>query len=107
MIITFLVIIGQFQYYHPSLKFLKKLCIIGSFFVTNNEIFSPHQYGFRPNRSTYMTINDLYCKITSDLDNKHYSLGIFLDRSKAFVTLNHDILLDKLYAYGIRGLANP
>ena len=53
-----------------------------------------------------MAINDLYCKITSDLDNKHYSLGIFLDLSKAFDTLNHDILLDKLYAYGITGLAN-
>ena len=74
-------------------------------FVTKNEIFSPHQYGFRPNRSTYMAIYDLYCKITSDLDNKHYSLGIFLDLSKTFDTLNHDIL-DKLYAYGIRGLAN-
>ena len=53
-----------------------------------------------------MAINDLYCQITSDLDNKHYSLGIFLDLSEAFDTLNHDILLDKLYAYGIRGLAN-
>ena len=52
-----------------------------------------------------MAINDLYCKITSDLDNKH-SLGIFLDLSKAFDTLSHDILLDKLYAYGIRGLGN-
>ena len=31
-------------------------------FVTKNEIISPHQYGFRPNRSTYMAINDLYCK---------------------------------------------
>ena len=75
-------------------------------FITLNKIFSPHQYGFRPNRSTYMAINDLYCKITRDLDNQHHSLGIFLDLSKAFDTLNHDILLNKLNAYGIRGLAN-
>ena len=53
-----------------------------------------------------MAINDLYCKLTNDLDNKLYSLGIFLDFSKAFDTLNHDILLDKLYVYGIRGLVN-
>ena len=54
-----------------------------------------------------MAINDLYCKITDDLDNKHHSLGIFLDLSKAFDTLNHDILFHKLNIYGIRGLANP
>ena len=61
---------------------------------------------FRPNSSTYMAINDLYCKLTYELDNKHHSLGIFLDLSKAFDTLNHDILFRKLNICGIRGLAN-
>ena len=74
-------------------------------FVTKND-FNSHKYSFRPKRSTYMAINDLDCKITNDLDNKIYSLGIFLDLSKAFDTLNRNILLDKLYAYGNRGLAN-
>ena len=75
-------------------------------FVTKNEIFSPHQYGFMPNRSTCIAINDLYCKITDDLDNKHHSLGTFLDLSKAFDTLNHDIFLHRLNINGIKGLAN-
>ena len=48
-------------------------------FVAKNEILSPHQYDFRPNRSTYMAINDLYCKIIDDLDNKHHSLGTHSD----------------------------
>ena len=92
----------------PSIsKILEKIMYNRLFdFVTKNEIFSPHQYGFRPNRSTYMAINDLYCKIIDDLDNKHHSLGTFLDLSKAFDTPNHDILLHKLNIYGIRGLAN-
>ena len=50
-----------------------------------------------------MAINDLYCKITGE-DNKHHSLGIFLDLSKAFDTLNHEILLHKQNTYGIRAL---
>ena len=53
-----------------------------------------------------MAINDLYCKITSDLNDKLHTVGIFLDLSKAFDTLNHNILLNKLNLYGIRGLAN-
>ena len=51
-----------------------------------------------------MAINDLYCNITDDLDNKHHSLGIFLDLSKAFDTLNHEILLHKLNMNGIGAL---
>ena len=75
-------------------------------FITNHDILSPCQFGFRPKRSTYMAINDFYSKVTEYLDNKMYTVGIFLDLSKAFDTLNHDILLTKLNSYGIRGLAN-
>ena len=44
--------------------------------------------------------------ITQALDRGEYAIGIFLDFQKAFDTVNHDILLQKLYHYGIRGEAN-
>ena len=44
-------------------------------------------------------------KITKCLDNNEYVIGIFLDFSKAFDTVDHDILLQKLSMYGIRGNA--
>ena len=42
-------------------------------------------------------------KINEAVENNQFSIGIFVDLSKAFDTLNHNILLNKLYYYGIRG----
>jgi hypothetical protein len=39
------------------------------------------------------------------IDRREFAVGIFLDLSKAFDTVNHNILLDKLNYYGIRGLS--
>ena len=67
-------------------------------------ILCVNQYGFRKNHSTSLALIDLYDKISGAIDRNETSIGIFLDLSKAFDTMNHNILLDKLEHYRIRGL---
>ena len=64
-----------------------------------------NQYGFRKKYSTSLALLHLHDKITSAVDERKYTAGLFLDLSKAFDTVNHDILLGKFEHYGIRGLA--
>ena len=52
-----------------------------------------------------MAILDLVNTISQKIDSKYYSMGIFIDLSKAFDTINHKILIDKVEYYGIRGIA--
>ena len=73
-------------------------------YLAKHKILTVNQYGFRAKHSTCMAITNMYNRISAALDNNQYSIGVFLDFSKAFDTLNQDILLHKLSYYGITGL---
>jgi ribonuclease P/MRP protein subunit RPP40 len=47
---------------------------------------------------------DMYEKMSTSFENNEYSIGIFFDIAKAFDTVNHNILIQKLTTYGIRGI---
>ena len=73
-------------------------------FLEKKNILSKHQFGFRKNYSTEQAILELTDNLKMKIDNNEAICNIFLDLSKAFDTVNHQILLQKLYRYGIRGV---
>ena len=75
-------------------------------FLDEHKILFKHQFGFQKNKSTTLAILDLYTKLVENIEGKYFSCCIFLDFSKAFDTVNHNILLDKLEHYGIRGITH-
>ena len=72
-------------------------------FLNQSHRISEVQYGFRKKYSTYMALINLIDKISSGTDSNSFNIGIFIDLSKAFDTIDHNILFQKLNCYGIRG----
>jgi hypothetical protein len=72
-------------------------------YLHHNSLLNERQYGFRPNHSTEYAAVDLVDNLKKSLDNKKNPFAVFIDLSKAFDTLDHNILISKLHHYGIRG----
>ena len=96
--------------YHPIslLSSLSKILekIVANSLVNHleiNNLLYDNQYGFLRGRSTLHNITKLTSKISQDLNDKKFVIGIFLDLKKAFDTVSHDILLSKHKKLGISG----
>ena len=76
-----------------------------NFFLSQN-ILHPNQFGFRKGHSTNHALNYSVNFIEKTLRNKKHAIAIFIDLSKAFDTIDHNILLTKLEKYGVRGCAH-
>ena len=73
---------------------------LSDYFLTNN-LLCAQQYGFKKNSSTELAALELLDRVLDQLDKHKIPINFYIDLSKAFDSLRHDILLDKLTYYGI------
>lgn len=77
---------------------------INTYFSSHN-LYYNGQYGFRDKHSTQLAALELIDRISQELDQGMTPINVYLDLSKAFDTLDHNILLSKLQFYGFRNSA--
>ena len=75
-------------------------------YFTPKNLFCLQQFGFRPGHSTELDALKLVNHAIAEMNNFNIPTNIYIELSKAFDTLNFDILLKKLDYYGVQGCAN-
>ena len=71
----------------------------------NNLLFNPQQYDFRKNSSTELAALELIDRLLNQLNKHSIPINFYIDLSKAFDSLRHDILIEKLAYYGVKNKA--
>ena len=84
----------------PSVSKIFERIIQKQFSNYVDEFLSPYLCGYRKGFNTQYALLSLIEKWKKELDNKGYAGAILMDLSKAFDTINHELLIAKLYAYG-------
>ena len=74
-------------------------------YFDDHNMFFGNQYGFRKKNSTELAVLEVIDRITNQLDKELTPMNTYLDLSKAFDTLDHEILIQKLQYYGVSGSA--
>ena len=87
-------------------KLLEKIIHNQIIQVIGDKCLYKFQYGFQRGLGTSDAIRELVDDLLFNLHEGTTSVGIFIDLKKAFDTVDHDILLEKMYGYGFRGVAN-
>ena len=72
-------------------------------YFQSKHLYYEYQYGFIKNRSTEQAALELIDRVITEIDKGEIPFNIYIDLSKAFDTLDHAILMDKLYYYGVQG----